>query len=171
MTTDNALNVLQTAQLCVLGSRVLEHPLFQSTVSTEEPILVTDSEEHALTVGDYFQNNMAKMGLSSVPELLKSIYVVIGDPDKEFSIKNYGFLSFNSFKNRINIYRKAGQNKIADLAVSYLGMGYVYVLTMNLENGRVFFRRDGGSNGWDRDDNWNWISKLDPKSLLKSKRS
>ena len=167
MANYNALHVLQTAQLCASRSHILEHPFFQSSMDVMKSGLSPGSEEYVLMVEEYFQNNM---GLMRVPELLKSIYVIIGDPDKEFSIKNYGFLSFNGFKNRINIYRDVGQNKIADLAISNLGLGHICVLTMNLENGRVFFRYDGGSNGWERDDNWKWISNLDIKSILKSKQ-
>ena len=40
-----------------------------------------------------------------------------------------------------------------DLAIKYIGMGHILVLSYDLQHKKVFVDRDGGSNGYDRLDN------------------
>ena len=46
------------------------------------------------------------------------------------------------------------QKNVFDIGFRYLGLGHLEILSCDLTNHLLFFRRDGGSNGWDREDNY-----------------
>ena len=45
------------------------------------------------------------------------------------------------------------------LAFRYLGMGHIEVISCDLNSHLLFKRYDGGSNGYDREDNYNKLIK------------
>jgi hypothetical protein len=98
------------------------------------------------------------------PHELKILYKNIG-LDREITFKT-GF-TLMSLK---NIYeRKDNFEKFIDIGLIYLGMGHVIVLSMfkNENENKFFFRTDGGSNGYDREDNANMANNIDfSKKLL-----
>ena len=66
-------------------------------------------------------------------------------------------MSFNDIVNKYNIYLLNNQKKLCDIAIHYLGMGHITVLTYDIKLEKFFFRRDGGSNGYEREINWDFI--------------
>ena len=46
------------------------------------------------------------------------------------------------------------QKNVFDIGFQYIGLGHIEVLSCDLTNHLLFKRRDGGSNGWDREDNY-----------------
>ena len=48
-----------------------------------------------------------------------------------------------------------------DLAFEYIGMGWVNVAFYYPPENKILFRRDGGSNDWDRKDNYNNLKNFD----------
>ena len=53
-----------------------------------------------------------------------------------------------------NKYCDANQRNVFNIAYRYEGMGWVEVLSCDLESHLLFLRKDGGSNGWDREANF-----------------
>lgn len=82
------------------------------------------------------------------PEILK-LYKIIGY-DKEYNYKNYTFMTLNEI-----IERKNNYNYFYDIALTYMGMGHILLISYYPTKKKFFFRRDGGSNGYDRQEYYN----------------
>ena len=55
------------------------------------------------------------------------------------------------------------QHRVIDFSLLYIGMGHIIVASIDPIDNKVFFRRDGGSNGFDRVANWDFIKNYTPK--------
>lgn len=119
--------------------------------STEMPFFAQDLDSNNFT------NNIVN-NIDSLPEGLnrnmKIFYKLISCPGKEFYIGEWTFLSLDEAMEKFNQKVKDGQNNVFDIAYTYLGMGHVEVVACDLESHLLFKRRDGGSNGYDRVDNY-----------------
>ncbi len=82
------------------------------------------------------------------PEILK-LYEIIGY-DKEYNYKNYTFMTLNEI-----IERKNNYTNFYDIALTYIGMGHILLISYYPTKNNFFFRRDGGSNGYDREEYYN----------------
>lgn len=101
-----------------------------------------------------------------LPQLLRCAYLLLGSSSREFQYKGWTWLSVDKMLARKREYEKVGQTRVFDLAIQYIGMGHVYVLTLDTQTGRVFRRNDGGGNGYERDDYWKFIQSFDPATLI-----
>ena len=54
-------------------------------------------------------------------------------------------------------YCENGQKDIFNIGYRYLGMGHIQVISCDLNSNLLFYRPDGGSNGYDRMENYNEI--------------
>jgi hypothetical protein len=103
--------------------------------------------------------------ISNVPEGLnhsvKLLFEIIGSPDKEVYIGHWTILSFNKCMENYKQYCNDSQESVFDIAIMYMGMGHVIVLSCDLDTHSLFYRRDGGSNGWDREANYKDLLKYD----------
>ena len=128
-------------------------------------------EKHDSTMEPFFMkgdNDDYIMEYKDLPELpealnrhIKIFYTLVGNPDKEVYIGDYTFLSLNKCLENYNEYCLNQQTSVFDIAYRYEGMGHITVISCDLNNHLLFERRDGGSNGYDREDNY--------KDLLKYK--
>ena len=85
---------------------------------------------------------------------MKIFYNLISSPGKEFYIRDWIFLSLDEAMEKFNAKVEDGQKNVFDIAFRYLGMGHIEVVSCDLESHLLFKRRDGGSNGYDRNDNY-----------------
>ena len=69
--------------------------------------------------------------------------------------------SLDRIKQACELYEKDEQYKFCDIGLKYYGLGHVKVITLCRETRKFFVRIDGGSNGYDRDSNYNNFIKLD----------
>ena len=83
----------------------------------------------------------------------------------EIYINNYTFLSIKKILELYDFYKKDNITNIVDLAYIYMGMGWIKVIYYNSKFNKLFFREDGGSNNYDRKDNYDNIKK---KSKIKN---
>ena len=81
---------------------------------------------------------------------IKIIYKILNNPNKEIYINEWTLLSVNKALNNYNEYCEHGQTTVFDIGFKYEGMGHLTVISCDLENNLLFFRPDGGSNGYDR---------------------
>jgi len=88
-----------------------------------------------------------------------NIYKILGNPDKEIYLGNWTIMSLNEALNKYNIYCKNGQTKVFDIGYIYKGMGHIMVISCDLDSHLLFLRPDGGSNGYDREHNYNNLIK------------
>lgn len=94
----------------------------------------------------------------------KLLFEIVGNPEKEIYINEWTILSFNEALSQYKSYCDEGQFNVFNLAYRYIGLGHIEVLSCNLFNNLLFLRRDGGSNGWDREANHKEIIKFDYKN-------
>ena len=88
---------------------------------------------------------------------IKFIYSLLPDTSSEIYLKAWTFFSIDKALELYEDYCKKGQTKVFDIGYEYMGMGHVRVISCDLDTHLLFFRPDGGSNGYDRDDNFNYL--------------
>jgi hypothetical protein len=126
--------------------RVTNHPFFISNAINGTPMKYSTETKYQILEED--ANLLHK-------EIL-NLYKTIGY-DKEYKIKLYSFMSLNEI-----IERKSNFEYFYDIALKYLGMGHIVLISYHQKSNRFFFRRDGGSNGWDREANYNKYKNYEP---------
>jgi hypothetical protein len=88
-----------------------------------------------------------------IPKILADVYRELGQT-KELKIGDWVVLSQSESK----IYNIELINNnvlsVHNFAYMYRGMGWVYVAAIDLTNGKVFIRNEGGSNGYDSEANF-----------------
>ena len=111
-----------------------------------------------------------KAGHITIPEIpealnrhFKLLYEIVGDPEIEIYVNDWTIMSLNEALAKYEHYKNDGQENIFDIAYIYCGMGHIDVLSCNMHNHLLFMRRDGGSNGWDREYNYLQAKNFDYK--------
>ena len=94
-----------------------------------------------------------KLNLINLPDEIKKFYTEIGSTLQEIYIREWTFLSLQNIIKMVETYKKDNIESI-DFAYKYLGMGHVKVAFYDPKNKSIFYRNDGGSNGYDREDNF-----------------
>ena len=117
--------------------------------STGQPFFIQGQSDDFITGHDI---------LPEIPDSLnrhfKILYEIVGNPDIEIYVNDWIIMSLNEALEKYEHYKNDGQYTIFDIAYIYCGMGHIDVLSCNLHNHLLFIRRDGGSNGWDREYNY-----------------
>jgi hypothetical protein len=116
------------------------------------------TEQPAFTRGEFSDFKVGHNTLPEIPDSLnrhfKLLYEIVGDPEIEIYVNDWTIMSLNEALEKYEYYCNDGQSNIFDIAYAYAGMGHIDVLSCNLHNHLLFMRRDGGSNGWDREYNY-----------------
>ena len=107
------------------------------------------------------EEDMCFLLKAKLPTVLKNVYKILGSSKREFRYKDYTFFSLDGIKKACEVYEGDGQYKFCDIGMMYYGLGHVKVITLCRETGLLFIRIDGGSNGYDRDTNYNNFITLD----------
>ena len=68
------------------------------------------------------------------------------------------------------LYVEHGQSMVQPFAHLYLGMGHIKVFACRPQTLQTFVYRDGGSNGYDRDDNFLQVVGYNANDIVKKKR-
>ena len=131
------------------------------------------SDNHRSSNEPFFMSNRAsdfKIGYKSIPDLpkdlnrnFKTLYEVIGDPKKEVYINEWTIMSLDESLKRYNELCSKGQKNVFDIGYRYLGMGHIEMLSCNLYNHLLFYRRDGGSSGYDCEYNYKKLLEFNYK--------
>lgn len=126
-------------------------------------------EKHDSTMEPFFMkgdNDDYIMEYKDLPELpealnrhIKIFYTLVGNPDKEVYIGDYTFMSLTKCLENYKHYCDDNQTSVFDIAYRYEGMGHITAISCDLNNHLLFERRDGGSNGYDREDNYQDLLK------------
>ena len=126
-------------------------------------------ENYDSTIEPFFMkrgNDDYVMNYKDLPELpeslnrhIKIFYTLVGNPNVEIYIGNYTFMSLTKCLENYKHYCENNQCSVFDIAYKYEGMGHITVISCDLNNHLLFERRDGGSNGYDREDNFQDLLK------------
>ena len=140
----------KTEQICKIHNILKNAKLSEDNYqSTSEPFFIGSNPQ------DF------KIGHNTIPELpdslnrhFKTFYEVVGNPKREVYINEWTIMSLDESLKRYNELCSKGQKDVFDIGYRYLGMGHIEMLSCNLYNHLLFMRRDGGSNGYDREYNY-----------------
>ena len=91
--------------------------------------------------------------------------------NKEIYINNITFFSISKILDLYKCYKNDNITNIIDIGFIYQDMGWIKVIYYNTKFNKLFLRMDGGSNGYDRLDNFNKMkimSKIDNIELINS---
>ena len=126
-------------------------------VSSNEPFFKNDSASQP-----FQQFNMLFIN-AQIPEGLnrniKVIYDLLGHQKKEIYYGPWTIMSVDEALQRYKELTRQGQSNVFDIGYKYGGMGYIDVLSCDLTSHLLFYRVDGGSNGYDRLYNLNQLVK------------
>ena len=132
--------------------------------STAMPFFYQDKDSNQ------FENNTLQ-NFDDIPENLnrniKVLYKLIGNRKKEFYLGEWIFMSLDEVLEKYECKKKDNQNNIFDIAFRNLGMGHIEVVSCDLISHLLFKRRDGGSNGHDREFNYKNIIENGSKNYNK----
>jgi len=98
---------------------------------------------------------------SNIPPPLARLYKIMGHPAREYYFGDWIFMSLDKIITMKNAKEKEGQMNVVDFAVLYMGMGHCIIAAMDPRDDKIFYRHDGGSNGWEREDNFKNIVKYE----------
>jgi len=86
---------------------------------------------------------------SRLPEELITLYKKMGNNLKALRIGRWDIFSISEAIMYNDELYKNGEHSIYNFATVYHGMGWIIVAAIDLTNGQVFLRMDGGSNYYD----------------------
>jgi len=135
--------IAETMTLSSKEYQINESPFFVPQKATKFDL--TNTFDHSKEHKDF---------ISTLPEHLQFLYNKV-DPDQEINVGRFVLIKLSNVYERRNTW-----SCFVDFGISYIGMGHVVVLSMEKESKKFFFRRDGGSNGYDRQDNYDKYSKF-----------
>ncbi len=141
-------------------------PSCEKANTAQEPFMIKQVDEDA----DHFKNSEVNIILEKLPNIpteLKCMYKCIGNPSIEYYFDEWILMSLNNIQERYKIMKKSNNSRIVDFSTRYCGMGHCVICAYDTKDGKIFYRRDGGSSGWDRQFNWEFISKYVPQEEKK----
>lgn len=95
------------------------------------------------------ENYYSKYIDNRLPDELIALYKKMGNNLNEFKLGRWNIMSvFEANAYNTELY-KYGETTIYNFAMVYHGMGWIIMAAIDLTNGMVFLRMDGGSNGYD----------------------
>ena len=132
-------------------------------------------ENYQSSIEPFFQNDITsekfKENYKTIPELpdslnrhIKILFELIGNPEIEIYIGDWTIMSVNQCLERYNqLCKDNPDNIVFDIGFRYMGMGHVQMISCNLYNHLLFYRDDGGANGWEREANYDSLKNFDYK--------
>ena len=131
------------------------------------------SEEYDSTMEPFFHKDFNELSFTEdfkeIPELpdslnrhIKLLFQIISNPKLEVYLENWTIMSLDKCLERYNNLCDNSQELVFDFAFQYAGMGHIEMLSCDLTNHLLFKRMDGGSNGWDREANYNELLNYKP---------
>jgi len=134
-------------------------PFFRQAFSDEEAVRNKEEVEDLLNA----INSKFPSEYVGFPKELLDIYKFVGQINIECNFDCWILKSLEGLNERLDIYLTENQHFVVDFAIRYMGMGHIIVAAFDPRDGRIFYRGDGGSNGWDRAENWNTVKSLNPR--------
>ena len=102
---------------------------------------------------------------------VKNIYEIIGNIEREVYLGEWTIMTIKRAFEIYEEYKKNGQYNVFDFGFRYMGMGHIEIISCNLKDYSIFFHPGGGSNGWDRESNFQDIVKHGPKKYDDNKKN
>ena len=133
----------------------------KSVTAVDNPFLIQNPQKDG-SVG--FNTPEVNKILEEVPiqNSLKLLYQIIGD-DVEMYFSQWTLLALTKVKQQYKIKVENSQSRAIDFAIAYAGMGHVVVCSYDPETSKIYYRHDGGSNGYECDDHFKFSIEYVPE--------
>ena len=119
-------------------------------------------DNNSISITDINLELLEKLNNIKVPKDIQDFLINNNAIDKELYIHNWTIFPINKIIERqYNILNKDSIKNIIDIAFTYMGMGHINVAFYNTQLKKILFRWDGGSNCYDRIDNYNKLKLYD----------
>ena len=133
--------------------------------STMAPFMIPDLTADAPEGGTELRatNELLKR-VPLAPEL-RRVYQVIASPSCELVFGSWILMSLQKVCDRYELLRdQHGQSRAIDFAFIYAGMGHCTVCSYDPEENQVYYRADGGGNGYEREDHFSFACRYVPRA-------
>ncbi len=128
--------------------------------STQETFMrpSTDSRAEGVRV-----NVDAHLNEVELPPRVADMFRAVGNPAREHVFNHWVLMSLDCIRERMRTLRREyGQGGVVDFAFCYAGMGHVVVCAYMPALGKVFYRVDGGANGYEREEHHQLLVQFRP---------
>ena len=135
----------------------------------------------SMNMGCFLQdenNNIFDIDFKEIKELprglncnVKNIYEIIGNMEREVYLGEWTIITIERALKMYEQYKVNGQTKVFDFGIRYMGMGHIEIVSCNLKDYSIFFHPGGGSNGYDRESNFQDIVKNGPEKYEHTKKN
>ena len=133
---------------------VIENPFFTSDAKEGDDIDIDTTKN----ISYEYRNTFSKLDFST-----RILYSFIGE-NKEYQINEFTFFTLKEIQKRMNNY-----NHFFDIGLKYAGMGHIIVLSYHTKSKKYFFRHDGGANGYEREEHYNFYYNYNPETDMSVK--
>jgi len=154
------MEILKLSRNNILNSAIGEHPLFIKLTSEERFTILLEEIDHS-----YFKDVISFFKKNSLPNIICSIYLIINNPVRDFTIFNYAFLSFKEIKERVETLAEMNQTYILDIAHKDLNNGNIQTMYLIRNTENIFFKKNNISSDDSRETTWNWILNCNEMDL------
>ena len=141
------LRVLQKCKISNENHQSSDLPFFSRDIDIKSFVI-----NHSIKLKDY--NIPMKINRN-----IKLIYELLGDPEREIYMGEWTIMSLKEAMKRYKEFCKENRKDVFDIGYKYMGMGHIEVVSCDLNTHLLFYRPDGGSNGYDRYYNYQDILK------------
>lgn len=122
--------------------------------SSKQPFFMQNNIYNFNISNESINDTYIKKLPNSLNNNIKLIYKILNNPNKEIYLNEWTIMNLNDAIKIYEKYCKDGQKNIFDIGYKYEGMGHITVISCDLNNHLLFYRPDGGSNGYDRELNY-----------------
>ena len=144
-------NILNVLEKCKVSSENYD--------STQQPFFKNDESNTEFTI-NYDTINNIPYGIN---RNISTIYDILGNTSREIYIGEWVIMSLDKAIEVYQEYCNNNQSKVFDIGYRYMGLGHIEIISCDLDSHLLFLHPGGGSNGYDREDNFNKIVKNGPK--------
>ena len=134
-------------------------PFFRNYVNNDDNNCNSITEVNNLDIIEKFK-------LLLLPKEIVDFYIDHQLYDKELYCNLITLFSINKILEMQEQYNKDNINNIVDIGFKYEGMGWVKVIYYHKNFDKLFIRQDGGSNGYDRLENYNNLKKISNYKII-----
>ena len=132
--------------------------------SVEQPFFVKDISNINNIIVDI--NLKDKLNTLDLSDEIKEWFITNKTSSQEIYFNNWTIMSIDSIIKRSNITKK-DNIYVTDIAFQYSGLGWIIVAFYDPKLNKINFRYDGGSNNYDRLDNYNKLKKYKSDDVSK----
>jgi len=139
----------------ILNKCVIKTP----TINNDDPLISCEEINDIIIeqIDNKYKNIETMFTTIPICDDLKLLYFLIGNPTKEYNINNWNIFSLNEVCDNYKLMKGFTNNQIVDFAYMFIGMGHMLICAYDSKTTSFFIRRGGGSNGFDRELNFDFF--------------